>query len=70
MQAAQTRNGSLQIEFLDEKGIACTRIELNKEGMIRVKNGARYGNVMPYQADQTYRFEATLIPSTASSTSP
>ena len=60
MQAAQTRNGSLQIEFLDEKGIACTRIELNKEGMIRVKNGARYGNVMPYQADQTYRFEATL----------
>lgn len=60
VQAAQTRNGSLQIEFLDEKGIACTRIELNKEGMIRVKNGARYGNVMPYQADQTYRFEATL----------
>ncbi|EKC59543.1 hypothetical protein LEA_13305, partial [human gut metagenome] len=41
VQAAQTRNGSLQIEFLDEKGIACTRIELNKEGMIRVKNGAR-----------------------------
>ncbi len=60
VQAAQTRNGSLQIEFLDEKGIACTRIELNKEGVIRVKNGARYGNVMPYQADQTYRFEATL----------
>ena len=70
VQAAQTRNGSLQIEFLDEKGIACTRIELNKEGMIRVKNGARYGNVMPYQADQTYRFEATLDTSTASSTSP
>ena len=27
---------------------------LNKEGMIRVKNGARYGNVMPYQACLLY----------------
>ena len=60
LQATQTANGLLQVEFLDEKGTACTRIELTNEGMIRVKNGARYGNVMPYKANQTYHFDATL----------
>ena len=60
LQAAQTRNGNLQIEFLDEKGIACTRIEMTPEGMLRVKNGARYGNVMAYKANQTLHLDATL----------
>ena len=60
LQAAQTQNGQLQIEFLDEKGTACTRIEMTNEGYIRVKNNARYGNVMPYKANQTYHLDANL----------
>lgn len=60
LQAAQAHNGNLQIEFLDEKGIACTRIEMTSEGMLRVKNGARYGNVMAYQPNQTLHLDATL----------
>lgn len=57
---AQNRNGLLQIEFKDEKGTACTRIEFTHDGFIRVKNGARYGNVMSYEPDKTYHFDATL----------
>ena len=60
LQAAQNANGTLQMEFLDEKGTACTRIELTRDGMLRVKNGARYGNVMPYKPGQTMHLDATL----------
>ena len=60
LQAAQTRNGLLQIEFLDAKGTACTRVEMTNEGYLRVKNNARYGNVMTYKANQTYHLDATL----------
>lgn len=60
LQALQNTNGTLQMEFLDEKGTACTRIELTHDGMLRVKNGARYGNVMAYQPGQTIHLDATL----------
>ena len=60
LQAAQNANGTLQMEFLDEKGTACTRIELTRDGMLRVKNGARYGNVMPYKPGQAMHLDATL----------
>lgn len=57
---SQNRNGLLQIEFKDERGTACTRIEFTPDGFIRVKNGARYGNVMPYEPGKVYHFDATL----------
>ncbi len=60
VKAEQTRNGLLKIEFLDDKGIACTRIEFTSDGFIRVKNGARYGNVQNYEAGKSYHLDAEL----------
>lgn len=60
LQAAQNKNGNLQVEFLNEKGIACTRIEMTPWGVLRVKNGARYGNVLAYEPNQTLHLDATL----------
>lgn len=60
LKAGQSHNGLLQIEFKDSEGTACTRIELTPDGHIRVKNGARYGNVMDYRPGETYHFDATL----------
>lgn len=60
LKAAQNGNGLLQVEFKDHEGTSCTRIELTNQGLIRVKNGARYGNVMKYEPGKTYHFDATL----------
>lgn len=60
LQAAQTKNGLLQIEFLDEHGVACSRIEMTDEGVLRAKGGARYGNLLSYEAGKTYHIEANL----------
>lgn len=60
LQAAQADKGLLRIEFLDDKGIACSRIELMPDSVIRAKGGARYGNLMKYQANKTYKVEAQL----------
>lgn len=60
IQAAQTRNGLLQIEFLDDHGVSCSRIELTDEGVMRAKGGARYGNLLNYESGKTYHIEAIL----------
>ena len=50
LQAAQNDQGLLQIEFLDEAGTACSRIELTAEGIMQAKGGARYGGLGKYEA--------------------
>ena len=60
IQAAQTRNGLLQIEFLDDHGVSCSRIEMTDEGVLRAKGGARYGNLLTYESGKTYHIEAQL----------
>lgn len=60
IQAAQADKGLLRIEFLDEKDIACSRIEFMPDGSVRAKGGARYGNLMNYQSGKTYKVEAQL----------
>lgn len=60
VETAQNNHGLLQIEFKDAEGTACTRIEFTAGGFIRVKNGARYGNVMRYVPGKSYHFVATL----------
>lgn len=60
IRAQQNNTGLLQIEFFDEHGIACSRIELTDEGEIRCKGGARYGGLGKYEAGKTYHIKAVL----------
>lgn len=60
LQAGQNDKGTLQIEFLDENGIACSRVELTGDGVFRAKGGSRFGNIMKYEAGKTYHVEALL----------
>ena len=60
MLAQQNRNGRLQIEFLDENGIACSRLELTNDGSFQAKGGARYGRMISYEAGKTYNVKAVL----------
>ncbi len=60
IQAAQNHNGLLQIEFLDENGLACSRLEFTADGTARCKSGARYGTFLKYEPDRTYHIDAEL----------
>ena len=60
LQAAQNDHGLLQVEFLDEKGVACSRLEMTADGVLRAKGGARYGNLLKYEPGKTYHIEAQL----------
>lgn len=56
----QHDRGTLQIEFVDEKGIACSRLEFASDGYFRIKSGYRYSNMMTYQPGKTYHIEAVV----------
>ncbi|MCD8260888.1 MAG: six-hairpin glycosidase [Bacteroides sp.] len=58
--AGQNDKGTLQIEFLSENGIACSRLELTSDGVFRAKGGSRFGNLMQYQPGKVYHIEARL----------
>jgi len=60
LRADQTDKGLLRIEFLDEKGIACSRLEFTSEGEFRAKGGARYSRMMTYEAGRNYEITARL----------
>ena len=60
LQAGQNDKGTLQIEFLDENGIACSRLELTQDGVFRAKGGSRFANMMKYEAGKNYHVEAVL----------
>lgn len=60
LQAEQNDHGHLEIEFVDEDGTACARIDLTDEGEMRSKGGARYGRVMTYEPGKTYRLKVDI----------
>ena len=60
LKAGQDNHGLLQIEFLDQHGTACSRIELTADGIMRCKGGARYGNLLKYRTGEAYHIEAVL----------
>lgn len=60
LMAEQNDKGLLQIEFLDENGIACSRLELTSDGLFRTKGGARFGNLLKYEPGKTYKVEVEL----------
>ena len=60
LQAGQNDKGTLQIDFLDENSIACSRLELTPDGVFRAKGGSRFGNLMKYEPGKNYHVEAIL----------
>ena len=60
LQAGQNDKGTLQIDFLDENSIACSRLELTPDGIFRAKGGSRFGNLMKYEPGKNYHVEAIL----------
>lgn len=58
--AEQADKGIFRVEFLDEKGIACSRLEFRADSTFQAKGGARWGSMMKYQAEKTYKIEAQL----------
>ena len=60
LQADQIDKGTLQIEFLDENGIACSRLDLTPDGFFRAKGGSRFSNMMKYEAGKVYDVKALL----------
>lgn len=60
LMADQNDYGLLQIEFLDEDGTACARIDLNPDGTMMSKGGSRYGKVISYEPNRKYHVEVIV----------
>ncbi len=60
LMAEQNDKGTLQIEFVDENGIACSRLELTSDSVFRAKGGARFANMIKYEPEKVYHVEAVI----------
>ena len=58
--AEQNDCGHLEIEFVDDEGTACARIDLTNQGEMRSKGGARYGRVVNYEPGKVYRVKVVI----------
>ena len=60
LMAEQADCGHLEIEFVDDEGTACTRIDLTDQGEMRSKGGARYGRVVNYEPGKVYHVKVDI----------
>ncbi|MDE6556378.1 MAG: six-hairpin glycosidase [Duncaniella sp.] len=60
LMAEQNDNGDLLIEFVDDKGTACARLDLTPDGEFRSKGGARYGKVINYEPGKPYHVKVDI----------
>ncbi len=60
LMADQANCGHLEIEFVDDEGTACARIDLTDQGEMRSKGGARYGRVMTYEPNKVYHVKVDI----------
>ncbi len=58
--AEQNNHGTLVIEFVDDEGTACARLDLTPEGEFRSKGGARYGKILNYEPGKVYHVKVDL----------
>ena len=58
--AEQNNAGIFTIDFADARGRVCSRLEFTKEGVLRAKGGARFGNITNYVPGKIYHIEAVL----------
>ena len=56
----QADHGTMQIEFLDDKGIACSRIDVKADSSVMVKTGARFSRLGRYAAGDTLNIHVRL----------
>ncbi len=57
--SAQVGLGNLQIDFVDNNGTPCARIEL-ADSVIRAKGGARYSNMLTYKPNTKYHIQTNI----------
>lgn len=62
----QNDHGSLQIELVNNRGVAAARIIMDKDGMIKNKAGYRNASLTKYEEGKTYHFALTFDVSTRS----
>ncbi|WP_104383813.1 exo-alpha-sialidase [Sphingobacterium sp. HMA12] len=62
----QNDHGSLQIELVNDSGLAAARIIMDKDGIIKNKAGYRNASLTKYEAGKTYHFALTFNVSTRS----
>jgi len=62
----QNDHGSLQIELVNDMGLAAARIIIDKDGIIKNKAGYRNASMTKYEAGKTYDFVLTFDVSTRS----
>lgn len=60
LMAEQNDHGDLLIEFVDDEGTACARLDLTPEGEFRSKGGARYGKILNYEPGKPYHVKVDL----------
>lgn len=58
--AEQANHGQFRIEFIDDKGIVCTRLELRPDSTFQAKGGSRFSNMMKYEAGKMYQVKVQL----------
>lgn len=62
----QNDHGSLQIELVNDSGLAAARIIMDKDGIIKNKAGYRNASLTKYEEGKTYHFALTFDVSTRS----
>lgn len=60
LKADQADHGQLDIELMDEKGMAALRLSFNAEGQFQQKNGYRMKNILAYESGKTYDIRIEL----------
>ncbi|MDE6692654.1 MAG: six-hairpin glycosidase [Muribaculaceae bacterium] len=60
LMAEQNDHGTLFVEFVDDEGTACARIELTPDGVMQSKGGARYGKIVNYQLGKPYHVKMDI----------
>lgn len=64
----QNDKGNLFIEFQDARGLPCTRLIFDNDGLMKIKTGARFNTVMPYEAGKHYDIQMSLVTTSRSFT--
>ncbi|WP_312788663.1 exo-alpha-sialidase [Sphingobacterium sp.] len=62
----QNDHGSLQIELVNDSGLAAARIIMDKDGIIKNKAGYRNASLMKYEVGKSYHFVLTFDVNTRS----
>lgn len=60
LMAEQNDHGDLLIEFVDDEGTACARLDLTPSGEFRSKGGARYGKILNYEPGKPYHVKVDV----------